>query len=224
MENDTDIGTKAYLPDVLQLEGDLYRPNSPGILQIGIGDAGQQQEFIEVDQGCPIREPGAKIQNPPFIALKSVCVTPQFRPGADQAHIAHEHVVQLRDLIELGGAQQFPQFGYSRIFTLNRSVSVQLSAPHHGPELHHEERLAKPAHAFAAEENGAAIEEPNGETNDQLQWCAEEQAERGCTHIDKSLQHCLLLPMIFLIYGNFPHLLSGFNSMPECRSRSGRNY
>ena len=77
---------------------------------------------------------------------------------ADQAHLPHQHVPELGELVEAGRAQQPPDAGDARVPWLRVEVSRSGLDPHR-PELEQLERDPVPADPGLREEDGPAVVE-----------------------------------------------------------------
>ena len=89
--------------------------------------------------------------------------------GANEAHVAQQHVDEFRQLIQRGGAQEFAYPGGA--FFIRQEVAFRIACVGHGAEFDDVEGQAAAADAFLQEEGVTALEE---------QQCHEdEQQERG---------------------------------------------
>ena len=90
------------------------------------------------------------------------------RTGADQAHLAAQHVPQLGQLVEAGGVHEPPEAGEARIvahleqrpgaFVLGHDFGqAGLGVDHHGAQLEHGEGLAVEPDSGLAEDGRAAV-------------------------------------------------------------------
>ena len=86
------------------------------------------------------------------------------RTGTDEAHLATEHVPELRKLVETASPQEAPDAGNARVAVELQPVRVVaeraellgpgLGVDDHGPELDHRERFTAPADPPLAKQHG----------------------------------------------------------------------
>lgn len=110
--------------------------------------------------------------------------------GADEAHIADEHVDKLRQLIQRGGAQEFAYPGGA--FFIRQELAFRIRGVGHGAEFDDVERQALATDTFLQEEGIAALEKQQRHEDEQQERGEGEQHEqRG-----GKVAHALARPLV----------------------------
>jgi len=153
-EEDFDIQPRGEFAGVAQVvrdalaEGEVVAPVHLG----EAGDAGADAHTVA---------PGAGVEGGHLLGYPGA--------GADEAHVAQQHVDEFRQFIQRGGAQEFAHPGGA--FFIRQELAFRITCVGHGAEFDDVEGQAAAADAFLQEEGVAALEEQ--------QHHEEEQQERG---------------------------------------------
>ena len=129
-------------------------------------------------------------QMPPGVAGDVLCKLLNkghlLRARTDQAHVAAQHIPQLRDFIEPGVAQKTPQPRDARIGLAGKARRVH-SLVAHAAQLVQTKRLPVQARAPLAEERRSRAVELDGQGRQQTQ----RQPQRQCQQHRQHIQHTL---------------------------------
>jgi hypothetical protein len=109
----------------------------------------------------------------------------QQRPWADQAHVATQHVDQLGQLVEAGGAQPAAEAGDAGLVGAQVAVGVAVVA--HGAQLVEAKGLAVTSRAHLCEHDRAAHGRADGRGDDRHGRRGEDQRRDGGDHVHGAL-------------------------------------
>lgn len=128
--------------NVLQTQLDFFRTDLFSIRLMRIGASFEDSAFIAKTQGSPVGDSGAYRQQ--FPLLRGICLHlgEHFWTGSDQAHIAFEHIDELREFVELVFSKESSQTSDAWIVTRCRWATELIGANNHRPEFENEEGLA----------------------------------------------------------------------------------
>ncbi len=104
---------------------------------------------------CQIGDPGFDSQDLEFFLGVLVGVLPDLGPRTDEAHLAFEHVDQLRQLIQLLAAQKPADAGQPVVVQTGRRTAPGFGIDDHRAKFEDAERLAVPARANSAIKHGS---------------------------------------------------------------------
>jgi hypothetical protein len=79
-----------------------------------------------------------------------------FRSWADNTHVAHQDIEELRKFIQFGSSQKRPEIGDAHVAARAQFTIYLVRIVHHGSELEHPELFSKPAHSTAGVKNGSS--------------------------------------------------------------------
>ncbi len=108
---------------------------------------------------------------------------------AHQAHVAHEHVPQLRQFVERQLAQRAAERRAARIVLHRPARARHLGVGAHAAELDHAEPAAVQAHALLRVEHGAARIQSHEQRQQQQQRRQQQQAEARAHEVERALEH-----------------------------------
>lgn len=145
------------LADVLHLQLRFHRMDLFHIVPVRIPASLEDLLFVVEHEGCVIGHPRPDAQDGPLLRGIQVNRPLHLGPGSHQAHVAQEHVDELRQLVELVSAEEPAYPGYPGIVLGGGCPAQLIGIDHHGPELENAERPAVQADALAAVEDGAVV-------------------------------------------------------------------
>ena len=106
--------------------------------------------------------------------------------GADEGHIADEHVDELRQLIQRGGAHEFSDPGGALLVWQELAIGIRLIG--HGAEFDDAEGQAAAADAFLQEEGVAALEDNEQQGQQEEQGADAEKADEGDAEVQRAFE------------------------------------
>src|SRR5262245_56677206 len=144
-QEDREIHAWGAVVDVPDVELDPVRPRERG---------------AAVDLG-PAGEPGPHLEAAALVLVVLLDLVAERRPRADDAHVAANHIPELRQLVDGGPAQEAPDARDPRVAQVDcRTGAHPLRAFDHRPELEHLEVLAVPADPRLPVEDRTTVPEP----------------------------------------------------------------
>ena len=175
------------VPRVLACHADLVGQHDVDVGLLGVLALREQLGLVAVDDRRHVRDPGARLENGAVVLRVHQDVLLELGTRAHQAHVAHEHVPQLRQLVDLGVAQEVPDPGDPLILA-HRDAGAELGGVvHHGPELDDVERLQMPSHPPLAEEHRARAVEPDRDGRHREHRGEQDQADGGEQEVQQTL-------------------------------------
>ena len=122
------------------------------------------------------------------------------RPGADQAHVAAQHIPELRHFVQRVFAEQAAHAGDARIVRhleqdavafvqMVHGIAQRIGIGHHGAELEAVKLMAFAADPLAAIKEWAGGVEPDGEGHNQQQRREHQQCHAGDQDVEHPLEH-----------------------------------
>jgi hypothetical protein len=109
--------------------------------------------------------------------------------GGHQAHVAHQHVEELGQLVEPVGAQHAPHARDARVGAHGELQPETLGVDRHGAKLVDAKDLAVSTHAHLAEEDGPVRVEADTCGHHQHRQAEDQQACKGSQDVEQSLGH-----------------------------------
>lgn len=106
--------------------------------------------------------------------------------GADEGHIADEHVDELRQLIQRGGAHEFSDPGGALLVWQELAIGIRLIG--HGAEFDDAEGSAAAADALLLEDGIAALEDNEQQGQQEEQGADAEQADEGDAEVQRAFE------------------------------------
>ena len=110
------------------------------------------------------------------------------RAGTDQAHLPPQHVEELGQLVQMGGAEQPPQASHPLVVDRRPHRPAALGVHLHGAELPHAEGPAAKADPLLAVEQRAAVleavDEPDQRRDEHRQQAADQAGEQVDGRLD----------------------------------------
>ena len=171
--------------DILQIQVDLPGHDLLDIGAVGIVAGGEQIIFIaETDRRQP-RDARAHQQHLPLVGGIQVHIVRHLRPGTHEAHVPHQHIDELGQLVYLTLAQKSAHRGNAAVIAggdLQPRVILT-----HGAKLENTEGAIadldkatslKPEHAGAHELFGDALIKAGKEGEAALQWRIAEELRK----------------------------------------------
>ncbi len=110
----------------------------------------------------------------------------QQRARPDQAHVAAQHVPQLRQLVDRGGAQEPAES--SQALGVGQRPAVGADGVAHGAELDHRERHAAPPGPLLAEEDGPAHVGPHRRAGHRQQRAGHGERGGRADQVERALE------------------------------------
>jgi hypothetical protein len=108
---------------------------------------------------------------------------------ADEAHVTHEHVEHLRQLVDAGLAEVLPDPGHALVVRLRPDRSrVLLRVDRHRAELQDREHLAVLADALLTEEHGARARRLDQDRGDEGERRRQDEPEDRGADVDDALR------------------------------------
>src|SRR5690606_10464262 len=98
------VSKEAALLDVFPVDAYFVRPDHFGVVGLGVGLAAEQVLLIAVLHRGRARDTGPYTENDAILTLEPVGIAGHIGAGPDEAHVAHEHVPQLGEFIDLCAA------------------------------------------------------------------------------------------------------------------------
>ena len=111
----------------------------------------------------PARDPRPHLVPPLLLGCVEIEVLHQQRARADEAHLAREHVEQLRELVEARAPEEPPERGESR--RVGQQLTAAIAGVGHGAELHERERHSVASRAQLSEHHRRAHAHADGDRN-----------------------------------------------------------
>ena len=138
--------------NILQVQVDLPGHDLLDIGAVGIGAGGEQVVFIAEADGRQARDAGPHQQHLALIGGVQRNIVRHLRPGAYEAHVPHQDVYQLGQLVYFTLAQEAAHGGDAAVVAGGDLQARIILA--HGAELEDAEGLAALADALLPEEQG----------------------------------------------------------------------
>ena len=136
----------------------------------------------------PPGDAGPDVEPSPLSLVVALHLVGERRSGTDEAHVADEHVPELRQLVDRGAAQEPPDPRDAGVAAVDRVPrALALRADDHRAQLQHRERAAGDADALLAEEHRAPVLEPHGERGGGQDRRAERQADARADDVERAL-------------------------------------
>ena len=145
---------------VFDPEGILFLHNILFVHLVGIFGTDDLNEIDEF-HAAVIRNAGTNLENLLLLTLVLSDILQKLRPGADEAHFAQEHLAQLRDLIQLGLAQEIAHLGDPGIPQRGGTAADFVGIFHHAAELEYTEAFTMQPSAFGTVEHGESAFQSN---------------------------------------------------------------
>ena len=142
-KEDLDVKPETAVVNIPHIEGEFFLPG----------------ERVAAVHLRPAGDAGAHFMSACLFWGVAVEVLHQQRAWTHQAHVTFEHVEELRQLIQAGGAQEAPKAGEALL--VGQQVTIGIAQVAHGAELVESEQLAVQAGALLAEDHRPAEEEPD---------------------------------------------------------------
>ena len=142
----------------------------------------------------PARDPGRHLQAPPLVLGVVGGLLDQVGARPDERHLPHEHVGELRELVEARAAQPAPAAGDARVV---REDPVGVGEAHalslfdrvldHRPELEEPERPPAAADSLLDEEDGTAGLQQDPDRDAREERREDDEEERGAEAVEEPL-------------------------------------
>ncbi len=174
-----EIGPQRGPLAVCAREPQLVRQDLAHVLPLGVLLTGQQVGLPPVGDRGQVGEPRPHAQDVAEFRLEQAHVAGQLGARAHEAHLAAEHVEELRQLVELAVAQPAADRRHPRVAARGHAGSMLLRAHDHGPELEHVERDQVSPHPLLPEERGTAVGEAHGGGHEKQDGRRDHETDRG---------------------------------------------
>ena len=124
-------------------EPDLLGQDRAHVDLLGVAVAVEQLGLVAESHRGQIGDPRAHVEDVAIIVVEHLHVAADLGTRADQAHVTAQDVVELRQLVELGMAQEAAETGDTRIVVSGHTRADGIRAHLHGAELVQAERAER---------------------------------------------------------------------------------
>lgn len=170
-EHDFDIGGKRYVVNIPHVEFEFLGPRqrvAPMALR-------------------PAADAWTNLVTTRLLRAVERQILNQQRSRAYQAHVALEHVPQLRQLVEAAVAHKPPQPRYPQL--VRQKIALRVAPVVHGPELQNPENLAVLAGPLLPEKHPCPlISNSQSNRNQSQHWTKHQQTSARSPHVNHSLK------------------------------------
>src|SRR5258706_714335 len=133
---DREIVRKRGTPEVLELHTEFVGQDVFAVPLLPIA-AGQLVAFIPVFERCSARDSWAHEEEPPLLIRVARYIARIFRPRTHQAHVAADHVDELRELVQFRSSKPAPDACDAAVPAQGQGWAVRRRIRAHRPELEH---------------------------------------------------------------------------------------
>ena len=188
LEHQPEGVTEAGMVHVDPRQPELVGEDLAHVLRLRILGGGEQRRLVAVGDRRRVGDPRADLQDLAELVRKQAHVPRQLRARPDQAHVAPEHIEELRQLVQLGVAEERAQPGDPGVVP-HRQRAALLGAGRHGAELVDRERLEMPADPFLFEEHRPLAVQLDRDRHQEHERSEDHQSGDGDQAVDDTL-HC----------------------------------
>ena len=152
---------------ILQVQFNLLRQAISQIKSFHISRAAQERFFIAEQHRGHVRDARLELQNLALLRGVALHISRHLGTRPHEAHIAHQHVPELGQFIQLGLAQKAADPGDARILVFGQRHAHVVGIDDHGPEFPDAERLPELADPGLPVEDGTPASELDQQANQQ---------------------------------------------------------
>ena len=151
----------------MQAQSTLPRTDDLVVSQVRVRGSFENPPFVGEHDRSEIGDAGRHVQQLPLHGRVEADVPLHLGSGSDHAHVAPQHVPQLRAFIQLEAPQHAPHARDAGI-ALRRRVDPRAIRPyHHRAQLHHAERAAPPPDPCRHVERTVTVLQPDRGAGDE---------------------------------------------------------
>ena len=168
------VQADAPVVDVPQVQLDAFFHVGVAAVAVDLGPAGDAGADLLADQVAG------------DLLLQVLHMVGNLRPGAYQAHLAHQDIEELGQLVHAGFADEAAENGFPGV-GIGGPGGVAVGVYPHAAEFQHGEDLFVPADALLHEEHGAGAAELDTDGDGHHQGAGDEDAQKGERNVPQSL-------------------------------------
>ena len=170
-------------------QADLFRQDALDVLSLRVLRMPQYLSLVAKLDRSRIGDARPYAENFGIIVAKQLDVMPHFGSRPHEAHVAHQHVDQLRQFVDLRRPQDSTDFRDPRIGAEGDKAAAFGGVPHHRAELVDLKRTEAAADPLLTKEDRSPRSEPHRQCHDQQQGRQHQHCNRGRHKIKESLDH-----------------------------------